>query len=638
MPTFKSALLATGRAVRWLWLFVDASRRILVNLLFLLLVLGLLAVWLRSGGPAPLKEKTALVLALNGPVHEQFHGSLRDNALNRVKGQPQAETRLRDVLAALDAAAKDPAIARAVLVLDGFGGAGLPTLRELAAALERFKVAGKPVVAWGSGFNQRQYYLAAHATEVWLHPMGAVEITGLGGYRNYYKAALDRLGLQAHVLRAGQFKGMGEVYVADGPSPQTQEAESLLLNALWATYTGGVEKARRLPAGSVATAIDELPERLQAVGGDMAKLALKEKWVDALKTRDQMRASLIEQGARDDKTFRQVHYGAYLARVKPASGPDAVGVVVAEGGIRDGEAGPGAVGGVSTSDLIRAAREDERIKALVLRVNSPGGSAFASEMVRRELELTRAAGKPVVVSMGDVAASGGYWISLAADEVVADEATVTGSIGVVALLPSAEKALQQLGVSTAGHTTSWMVQAYDVRRGLDPRLAQVIQSNIDRTYADFVGRAAAARKTTVDAVHAVAQGRVWTGAQAKERGLVDRTGLLQDALAVAAKRAKLSEGHRVQYIERGPGRTERLLALLGVDAGDLVAALGLDGALQNSTAQTHALATLAGVPLPALQQAQADLALLLGGAAAQGTSDPADRPWTALTHCFCGVP
>ncbi|MFN7725319.1 MAG: signal peptide peptidase SppA [Rubrivivax sp.] len=638
MPEMKTVLYTTGRLALGFWRLLDGTRRALLNLLFLGLLVLVAWLLLRGGGPPPLQEKTALVLALDGPVREQFHGSLRDNAINRLKGEPQAETRLRDVLAALDAAAKDPAISRAVLILDNFAGAGLPTLRELAAALERFKAAGKPVVAWGSGYSQRQYYLAAHASEVWLHPMGAVDIQGLGGYRNYYKAALDKLGLQAHVVRAGQFKSLGEVYVADGPSEQTQEAEATLLNGLWASYTGGVEKARRLPAGTLMAAIDGLPERLAAVNGDLAKLALKEKFVDALKTNDQMRASLIEQGARDGKTFRQVHYRAYLGRVKPPSGTQAVAVVVAEGGIRDGEAGPGAVGGASTAAMIRSAREDNAIKALVLRVNSPGGSAFASEVVRRELELTRAAGKPVVVSMGDVAASGGYWISMAADEVIADEATVTGSIGVVAVLPSAEKAMQTLGVSTGGHGTTWLVGAYDLRRGLDPRLQQVIQASIDRTYAEFLGRAAAGRKTTVDAIHAVAQGRVWTGAQAKERALVDRLGGLNDALAAAAKRARLAEGHRVQYIERGPGRAERLLALLGVDAGDLMTALGLDGVLADHAAQQGALATLAGLPLPALQQAQADLATLLAPATGGEGALSAAQPWAALSHCFCGAP
>lgn len=623
-PTIAAtALTHLRRAAAWLWWLLDATRRTLLNLLFLLLLV--LLAWylvLRSSATPPLQDKTALVLALRGPIHEQWHGSLRENALKQARGEPMAQVRLRDVLTALDAAARDPAIARAVLVLDDFAGAGLPTLREVAAAIERFKASGKPVVAWGSGYDQRQYYLAAHASEVWMHPMGAVQIEGFGGHRNYYKDALDRFGITAHVLRAGQYKNAAESFVANAPSSQTLESEGLLYDTLWASYTAGVERARKLPAGSIVAAIDQLPERLAGVGGDLAKLALKEKLVDALKTRDQLRASLIEQGAKDGPTFRQIPFEAYLARVKPPTGRAAVAVVVAEGGIVDGQAGGGAIGGLSTSDLVRRAREDDSVKALVLRVDSPGGSAFGSELVRRELELTRQAGKPVVVSMGDVAASGGYWISMAADEVIADDTTVTGSIGVVALLPSAEQALDKLGVHTGGHTTSWLVDAYDLRRGLDPRFAQVVQSSIDHVYADFTAKVAAARKTTPDAIHAVGQGRVWTGAQARERGLVDRNGSFGDALAAAASRAGLSDGHRVVYLEQQPGRVERLLGWLG--AG-VLAQLG-------PTAMLDPLATLPGAQ--ALRALQEDLAPLL----ATGAQGAQGRAFAASAHCLCSAP
>ena len=615
------------RAFAWLWWLVDASRRTLLNLLFLLL-LGLLA-WLllRNTAPQPLQDNTALVLALRGPVHEQFHGSMRENALKQLRGQPLQQARLRDVLTALDAAAQDPAITRAVLVLDDFAGAGLPTLREIAAAIERFKASGKSVVAWGSGFDQRQYYLAAHASEVWLHPMGAVLIEGFGGHRNYYKDALDKFGITAHVLRVGPYKNAAESFVASEPSAETLEADRLLYDTLWAAYTGGVERARKLPAGSISAAIEQLPERLAAVGGDLAKLALKEKLVDALKTRDQLRASLIEQGVRDGPSFRQIPYEAYLQRVKRPTGSEAVGVIVAEGAIVDGQAGGGAIGGLSTAELVRRARDDQAIKAIVLRVDSPGGSAFGSELVRRELELTRQAGKPVVVSMGDLAASGGYWIGLAADEVIADETTITGSIGVVALLPSAERALDQLGVRTGGHTTTWLVDAYDLRRGLDPRFAQVIQSSIDHIYADFTGRVATARKTTPDAINAVAGGRVWTGAQARERGLVDRNGSLADALAAAAQRAQLGDGHRVVYIEQQPGRTERLLSLLGAE---IATALGPQPA---GAGATGPLPLLQGAPAALWQTVHDDLSWLAGA-----TASAAGKPVAAMAHCLCSPP
>jgi protease IV len=602
-----------GAAIAWLWWLLDASRRALLNLL-LLAVLTALGWYLLHRGP-PLQERTTLVLNLSGPIREQFAGSLRDNALQQLRGQPVAQMRLRDVLAVLDQAARDPKIERVLVLVDDFAGAGLPTLREVAAAIERVKAKGKQVIAWGSGYDQRQYYLAAHASEVWLHPMGGVQLSGVGGYRTYYKDAFDKLGVTAHVLRVGQFKNAGETFIANAPSKETMEADRLLYDGIWAGFTAGIERARKLPPGSVQQGIEQLPERLAAAGGDEAKLALDGKLVDALKTRDEVRAVLVERGVKDGKSFRQVSFGSYLGRVKQPPADDLIGVVVAEGGIVDGQAPGGVIGGLSTAELIRQAREDERIKAIVLRVDSPGGSAFGAELVRRELELTRAAGKPVVVSMGDVAASGGYWISLAADEVIADEATVTGSIGVIAMLPSAERGLDRLGVHQGGYATSWLVGAYDPRRGLDPRYAKVIQANIDHVYADFTGKAAAARKTTPQQIDAVAQGRVWTGLQAKERGLVDRTGTYEDALQAARMRARLKGETRVVYLDRDPGKLEQLVALLGAR---IAAAVGTPPALPSAAEQLW-------------RSVQDDWAMV---------ADVADghRPFTALTHCLCVAP
>ncbi len=616
--SFSSRLWA---GLRWLWWLLDAGRRAMLNVLMLLL-LGALAWLLLRGGPPPLQDKTALVLNPHGAIHEQFSGSVRDNLLSQARGQQQAQTRLRDLLAALDAAAQDPKISHAVLVLDDMAGAGLPTLREVAAAITRFRASGKPVVAWASGYDQRQFYLAAHADTVWMHPMGRVQIEGFGSYRSYYKDALDKLGITAHVLRAGQYKNAEESFVANGPSPQTLEADALLLDAMWASYTGGIERARKLPAGSIDKHLAELPERLAAAGGDMARLAVQDKLIDGLKTRDEMRAALAERGAKDGQSFRQVPFEAYLGRIKQPGASALVGVVVAEGSIGDGQASGGAIGGLSTSELIRRAREDAQVKAIVLRVDSPGGSAFGSELVRRELELVRQAGKPVVVSMGDVAASGGYWISTAADEVIADETTVTGSIGVIAMLPTVERALDKIGVHTAGHTTGQRASSYDPRRPLAAREEQLIQAGIDHVYADFTARVAVARKSTPEKINAVAQGRVWTGSQARERGLVDRTGSFADAIRAAATRAGLgnaADSYRVVYIEQEPGRTERLLALFG---GTLASALGPGADL---------MPWLAGLPPAVLRGLQQDLSGLLEAATA-------GRPVAAMAHCLCSAP
>ena len=337
------------------WWLLDASRRALLNLLLLLLVV-LLLVGLFSRGPAPLKDKTTLVLNLQGPLVEQFSGSARDQAMAQLQGKHQQQTRLRDVLATLEAAALDPQIGSVLLQLDEFSGAGLAGLGEVAAALDRFKAKGKPVLAYGDGYNQRGYYLAARANEVYLHPLGMVMIEGFGRYRTYYKDALDRLGVSANVLRVGAFKNAAEPYFANGPSKEALEAEAYLYGDLWERYTGAVETARKLPKGSLSKGIDTLPETLTALKGDTAQLALQAKLVDGLKTRDEMRELLMERGAKDDKgkSFRQVSMSDYQAYIKPKSPQgDSVGVVVAEGEIVDGDASAGRIGGDSTARLIR---------------------------------------------------------------------------------------------------------------------------------------------------------------------------------------------------------------------------------------------------------------------------------------------
>jgi len=615
-----SLLSSTRRVLGKVWGVVDAARRTVINLLFLLIVIALVVAVAKSGAPA-LADKTTLVLALNGPLVEQRGGSVRDNALAQVRGEAPQSAQLRDVLAVLDAAAKDPKIVRVLLQLDELRAAGLPALRDIASALERFKASGKQVVAWGAGYDQRQYYLAAHANEVWLHPLGSMMVTGYGGYRNYYRDALDKVGISVNLVRVGTYKSAAEPYIANGPSPAAQEADGLLYNDLWTTWTQGVEQARKLPAHSVMKLIDELPQRLAAAGGDEAKMVLDAKFVDALKTRDEMRALLIERGARDDKikSFRQVSFEAYLAGMTPKFTGDAIGVVVAQGEIVDGDASAGTVGGLSTARLIRQAREDDAIKAIVLRVDSPGGSVFGSELVRRELELARTGGKPVVVSMGNVAASGGYWISTASDEVIADAATITGSIGVFALLPNGEKALTKLGVHTEGTTTTWLGGAGDVRRAADPRFIALAQSSVDHIYADFTGKVAQARKTTPQAIDAVGQGRVWTGAQAKERGLVDTLGGFSDALASAAKRAKLGSDYRVSYIEPEPGRLARLLDAVGGATASVIAE------------QIDARVLPAGMPKQLVQDVQRDLGWL-------ATATTTRKPVNAVIHCLCEAP
>jgi protease-4 len=599
------------------WRALDATRRMVLNLAFLIIVIVLL--WaMFGGGVKPLSPKTALVLDLKGDLVEQHTGGLRETLLAGVGGQSKRTVQLRDVLTVLDAAAKDSNISSVVMILDEMDSAGLAMLHEVGIAIDRVKAAGKPVIAWSGNYDQKRYLVAAHASEVYVHPMGMVMIEGFGRHRNYYRDALDKLGVTVNLMKVGTYKSFAEPYIGNGPSPAATEADTMLYNALWTNYTGEVEKQRKLAPGAVAASIEQLPQLLAAAGGNAAKVALDAKLVDGLKTRDEVRADMIKRGAYDEpnKTFRQVSFGDYLARHPDKLFGSAVGVVVAEGSITEGNGGPGVVGGLSTAQQIRQAREDDQVKAVVLRVDSPGGSAFGSELIRRELELTRAAGKPVVVSMGNVAASGGYWISMAADEVIADPSTVTGSIGVFAILPTADKVVDKLGIHTAGVTTTWLADAYNPLRPLDPRFAQVVQTSINHVYNEFTSKAAQARKTTPAKIDEVGQGRVWTGAQAKERGLVDTLGSYQDALKSAANRAKLGSDYRVAYIERPSSAFERLFERLGMSQAFAVNVQLKLGLIPDA--------------LPA--GAAAGVAKELGW-----LSEVADKrtPFAAVTHCLC---
>lgn len=608
------------RGFGMLWRAVDVTRRTVLNLLFLLILL-IIVVAMFSGGAKPVSAKTALVLDIKGDIVEQHSGNVRDAIMANVSGDSRRTVQLRDLLTVLDMAARDKNVSSVVLMLDELDSAGLASLHEVGAAIDRVKAAGKPVIAWGGMFDQKRYLLASHASEVYMHPMGFLLIEGFGRHRNYYRDALDKLGITVNLMKVGTYKSAAEPYVSNGPSDATREAEAYLYDALWAGYTGDVEKNRKLPAGSIMNTINNLPKLMDEVKGDLGKLALNTKMVDGLKTRDEVRAMMIKRGAYDDdkKSFRQVSFNDYLARHKPRMLGDGIGVVVAAGEISDGNASPGAIGGLSTSNLIRKAREDENIKAIVLRVDSPGGSAYGSELIRRELELTRAAGKPVVISMGSVAASGGYWISMSSDEVIADRSTITGSIGVFSLIPTADKVADKLGVHTGGHTTTWLSDSYNPLRPLDPRVGQLMQASVGRIYTDFTTKAAAARKTTPAKIDEVGQGRVWTGLQAQERGLVDTIGSYGDALRSAAKRAKLGDDYRVAYIERDVTGVEKFLEMFGGSASALVK-VQVNLGLLPSLADT-----------PAVAQASKDLAWL-------SDLNVARNPFQAITHCLCGTP
>lgn len=611
------------------WRFIDASRRAVINLIFLVIVIALLYA-IFGGGVKPLGEKTMLVVNLNGQLVEQAPGGAKLAALANIGDENVRRfIQLRDVLRVLDTAARDDQIGGAVLLVDEMDGGGPAMQREIAAAIDRFRATGKRVVAWGSNYNQSQYQIAAHASEVYVHPMGTVVLDGYGKYRTYYREALDKLGVTVNLLKVGSFKSAAEPLIANGPSPEAAEAEAYLNNDLWNRYLQDVEKARKLPAGTVARSIENLPALVAANGGNLAKLALGVKLVDGLKTRDEIRALMMDRGTPDQegKSFRQVGFEEYLARLRPTLTGDAIGVVMAVGEIGDGIAAPGSIGGLSTSNLIRMAREDDSVKAIVLRVDSPGGSAFGSELIRRELELTRAAGKPVVVSMGNLAASGGYWISMASDEVIADASTITGSIGVFALFPTVDKVMDKLGIHSGGQPTTWLGDAGNPTRPMDPRFGQLIQASINHVYAEFTTKAAQARKSTPARIDAVAQGRVWTGAQAQERGLVDTLGSFNDAVRSAARRAKITGQPRIVYIERETTRFDKVLDFFGAPTALAVSDM-IDAAIAR---QAKTVLTPAGIPLGVAGHVAKELNWLNEMTAQK-------RPFMALTHCMCGVP
>jgi len=552
-----------------LWNLLNFTRRLAVNLIFLfLVVLFLLA--LRSGG-TNLAERSALVLDPKGSIVEQYTTEPVQRAFSGVLGDKARQVQLRDILRAIDSAAADKRIERIVLKPDDIESAGLSTLREIGAALERFKASGKQVIAVSDGMDQRQYYLAAHANQILLHPdsFAGVLLSGFGAYRSYFKDALDWLGVDVHLFRVGEYKSYAEPYIRNDQSAESREADLYWMNGLWSGYLKDVAAARHLDAQQLGALIDHFADAVKAANGDMAKLALANKLVDQLATPDEARELLIAAGVKQGHGYRHIDFQDYAALTERESALDVrprIAVVVAEGEILSGEQPPGTVGGESTAKLLREAREDDKNKAIVLRVNSPGGDAFASELIRREVELTKTAHKPLIVSMGDVAASGGYWIAMDGDRIFAQPTTITGSIGIFGLMFNIPNTLAKIGVHTDGVGTTPIADALDPRRPLDPQVGAVMQSLIDKGYQDFIGRVSVARHKDKAQIDAIARGRVWSGEQALERGLVDELGGLGDALTAAAQAANLGANFRVHYVEKPLSAWERFALSFSNDA------------------------------------------------------------------------
>ena len=610
---------------RFIWQAINFTNHLVFNIIMLfvlILIIAAISAGMSSKSFAPLSNNTALVLDLEGQLVEQRTADSISTAIAEAQGAGR-EIQLRDVLAVIEEAKVDPKISHLVLNTEGFNANGMASVREIAKALQDFKTSKKPIYAFANSFDQKQYLLAAQATKIFMDPEGAFLPEGLGSYRLFYREALqDKLGLDVHLFRVGEFKSAAEPYILDAASEESKQADLYWMNDIWQRYLQQVGKARNIDPAQITLAINELPARLDAVKGNLAQWAVNEKWVDELKTSYQMEQFLIAQGVAEDTenhTFQQIDFMEYLGHVKSrkigSNNTDIVAVVVAQGEITDGEQPPGTVGGESTSALIRAAREDENVKALVLRVDSPGGGVFPSEQIRREVELTKAAGKPVVVSMANVAASGGYWISMNADKIYADESTITGSIGIFGLMVRAPRALDKIGVHSDGVATTPWAGAFDISRAIDEPTKQVIQSVINHGYSQFIGKVSKARKQTYEQIDANARGRVWSGAQAKEKGLVDTLGGLSDAVADAAARANLKTNQfEINYIESPLSPFEQFLENMARNSAT-------QGIVRSfSPALTFLNQTQMG------NRVSADLLWL---------NRNSSKPINAVAHCFC---
>ncbi len=536
-----------------LWRGLDGLRKVL-HLILLLVIFGVLVGVLRGSVPR-IPAKAALLVVPEGRLVEQLSGEPVARALEEARGAGRAETLLWDLTDSIRVAAGDSRIQALALDLEKLDGGTQPTLEELARALREFRAAGKKVIAYGAELTQERYYLAAQADEVYLDPMGFVLIDGYDRYRTYLKEALDKLGVDINVFRVGSYKSAVETYTRTSMSPEDREESRVYLGALWSAYQDAISRARKLAPEALATYVDSLAKTVPAARGDAARVALQAGLVTAVKTRLEAEQRLIGMVGRDDSSgsFRSVAADDYLryARAQQklrADGKPRIGVIVAEGEILDGDQPPGTVGGESTSRLIRQARLDKDVKAVVLRVDSPGGSVMASEQIYRELEALRKAGKPLVVSMSGYAASGGYYISAPADEILASPATLTGSIGIFAVIPTLDRTLGKIGVSVDGVGTTALSGQLRLDRPLGAEARALLQSQIDRGYDEFIERVANGRKKTAEQVDAIAQGRVWAGSDARRLGLVDQLGSFEEALKVAARRAKVSD-YAPEFIE-----------------------------------------------------------------------------------------
>ena len=542
---------------RWTWRVLNFVRNLVMNLFFILLVLVCAGIWMHVSDNSQTQHTTrgALLLDITGVIVDKPSTSNRLGALGRqllgATSDRLQENSLFDIVDAIRQAKEDRNITGIVLDLKNFTGADQPSMQYIGKALREFRDSGKPVIAVGDSYTQGQYYLASFANKIWLSPYGTVDLHGFATNGLYYKSLLDKLKVTTHVFRVGTYKSAVEPFIRDDMSPAAREADSRWIGELWQNYLKTVSTNRQITPEQAFPGAQAMLSDLQKAGGDTAKYALEHKLVDALGSSAEIEKALTKQfgWSKADKNYSAISLYDYTPK-KPSDAGASIAVVFANGAIMDGEETPGNVGGDTTAAQIRDARLDPKVKAIVLRVNSPGGSVSASEVIRAELAAARAAGKPVVVSMGGMAASGGYWISTPANYIVANPSTLTGSIGIFGVINTVENSLDAVGVHTDGVSTSPLADV-SVTKSLPPEVAQMMQLSIENGYKRFITLVAQSRKSTPDQVDKIAQGHVWTGQDAKSNGLVDSLGDFDDAVAKAAELAKLKKWH-VEYYQDEP--------------------------------------------------------------------------------------
>lgn len=527
----------------------------------------------------PIPDKGALYLAPTGFLVDQ---KAYADPLEKILSQGmESETLVRDVVEAVDAAASDSRITHLLLDTDYMTGAGLSKLEEISSALLRFKESGKPIIAVADNFSQQQYYLAAHADEIMLNPLGGVLITGFSAYSSYYKEALDKLKIKMHIFRVGDYKSAVEPYMGNSMSTGVKEERRAIIDELWQFYGSQVENLRGLPTGAINDYTNNLHTKLRSANGDSALLAKQQGLVDQVASRTQMLKYLNEVIPSTEGEFNSINLKGYLSHIRreqitsAAAKQHRIALVVAKGTMMDGEQPEGSIGGDTLAGIFADLRKDENIKAVVLRVDSGGGSAFASEVIRDAMAATRAEGVPIVVSMGSVAASGGYWIATEADRVLALTTTITGSIGVYGVIPTVEESMAALGIYSDGVSTAEISGIMQLDRAMTPQAEMFFQAGVDNVYTQFLALVADARNSTPVEVHEIAQGKVWTGEQALELGLVDQLGDLNEAIKVAAELANLAD-YMVDYRRKPLSVYEQLLVGMSSNVATSMTSLGIE--------------------------------------------------------------